>query len=142
MARAQQEALMAVRVLAVDDEADILHLVEVKLKKAGFEVILARDGQEGLEKALVERPDVLIADIMMPRKDGYAMVAELKEQMGAKAPIVIMLTARGQEADLIKGLTGGADDYIVKPFSPRELIARINVALVKSGKYAGFEAQE
>ncbi|HYL44282.1 MAG TPA: response regulator [Ktedonobacteraceae bacterium] len=126
---------MAIRTLVVDDEADILRLIEIKLKKAGFEVTTARDGQEGLDKALAIKPDLLLIDVMMPKLDGYSVVAEVRNVLGAESPIIILLTARGQETDVIKGLTSGADDYIIKPFSPRELIARINVALIKSGKH-------
>ncbi|GAC1347336.1 MAG: hypothetical protein NVSMB27_12530 [Ktedonobacteraceae bacterium] len=125
-----------IRVLVVDDEADILRLIEIKLRKAGFEVLTARDGQEGLDKALAEKPDLLLLDVMMPRRDGYSVVAEVKRELGADSPIMILLTARGQEADVVKGLTSGADDYIIKPFSPRELLARINVVLIKKGKHA------
>ena len=135
---------MAIRTLVVDDEADILHLVEIKLKKAGFEVTTARDGQEGLTKALDLRPDLMLVDVMMPKLDGYSVVAEVRRVLGADAPIMILLTAKGQESDVIKGLTNGADDYIIKPFSPRELIARVNVALIKSGKHTstGMPASE
>ena len=124
---------MSVRVLAVDDEPDVLRLVEVKLKKAGFEVLTARDGEEGLNKAVSENPDVVLMDVMMPRMDGYTAAGLIKERM-QPAPLILMLTAKGQEADVVRGLSGGADDYVVKPFAPRELIARINVALIKNGK--------
>jgi two-component system alkaline phosphatase synthesis response regulator PhoP len=120
-------------VLAVDDEPDVLRLVEVKLRKAGFDVITARDGQEGLEKALIEHPDVVLMDVMMPRMDGFTAAGLIKSQMDP-APLVLMLTAKGQEGDVVRGISGGADDYIIKPFAPRELIARINVGLVKVGK--------
>src|SRR4051812_38809029 len=126
---------MSIRVLAVDDEPDILRLIEIKLKKAGFEVLTARDGEEGLNTAISERPDVVLMDVMMPKMDGFTAAASIKEQM-TPAPLVLMLTAKGQEADVVKGLSGGADDYIIKPFAPRELIARINVALIKAGKPA------
>jgi DNA-binding response OmpR family regulator len=126
---------MTIRVLAVDDEPDVLRLVEIKLKKAGFDVLTARDGEEGLEVALAERPDVVLLDVMMPKMDGFTAAGRIKEEI-RPAPIVMMLTAKGQESDVITGLTGGADDYIIKPFSPRELIARINVALIKAGKPA------
>jgi two-component system alkaline phosphatase synthesis response regulator PhoP len=122
-------------VLAVDDEPSVLRLVEIKLKKAGFEVLTARDGEEGLQTAVSERPDVVLLDVMMPKMDGFTAAMKIKEQM-QPAPIILMLTAKGQESDVIKGLTGGADDYIIKPFAPRELIARINVALIKAGKPA------
>ena len=126
---------MPIRVLAVDDEPDVLRLVEIKLQKAGFEVLTARDGEEALRRALVEHPDVVLMDGMMPRMDGYTAVARIKAEV-QPTPIVLMLTAKGQEADVVRGLAGGADDYIVKPFAPRELIARINVALSKAGKGA------
>ena len=126
---------MAIKVLAVDDEQDILRLVEIKLKKAGFDVVTAQDGEEGLRKALSEKPDVVLLDVMMPKMDGYAAARRIKGEV-RPAPIVLMLTARGQEADVLRGIKEGADDYIVKPFAPRELIARINVALIKAGKPA------
>jgi DNA-binding response OmpR family regulator len=124
---------MAIRVLAVDDEPDVLRLVEIKLKKAGFDVTTARDGQEGLERATEDHPDVVLLDVMMPRMDGYTACGRIKAEV-QPAPIVIMLTAKGQDTDVVTGLAGGADDYIIKPFAPRELIARINVSLIKAGK--------
>jgi DNA-binding response OmpR family regulator len=124
---------MAIKVLAVEDEPDVQRLVKIKLKKAGFDVVTASDGEEGLRKALEEKPDVVILDVMMPRMDGYTVLQRIKADM-SPAPIVLMLTAKGHETDLVEGLSGGADDYIVKPFAPRELIARINVALIKAGK--------
>jgi two-component system, OmpR family, alkaline phosphatase synthesis response regulator PhoP len=133
---------MAIRALVVDDEKDILRLIEIKLKKAGFEIVTAHDGQEGLEKALAEKPDIMLVDVMMPRMDGYTVVSEVRQQLGSEAPVIILLTAKGQEADVVKGLTSGADDYIIKPFSPRELIARINVVLIKSGKHANIAITE
>lgn len=133
---------MPIRVLVVDDEADILRLVEIKLRKSGFEVLTAHDGQEGLDLALAERPDLLLLDVMMPRKDGYTVVTEIKEKLGEESPIIILLTARGQEADVIKGLSSGADDYIIKPFSPRELLARINVILIKKGKHINMPVSD
>ena len=132
---------MSTRVLAVDDEPTVLRLVEIKLKKAGFEVLTARNGEEGLAVAITERPDVVPMDVMMPKMDGLTAVNLIKEQI-QPAPIIQMLTAKGQEADVVKGLTGGADDYIIKPFAPRELIARINVALIKSGKPAVVTQEE
>ncbi|MFL5733702.1 MAG: response regulator transcription factor [Chloroflexia bacterium] len=127
---------MATRVLVMDDESDIRHLVEVKLKGAGFEVLTARNGKEGVEMALAEKPHLMVVDVMMPEKDGYTVIREVKEALGDAAPIAILLTARGQDADVARGLASGADDYIIKPFSPRELLARINVALIKQGKGA------
>ena len=125
---------MPVRVVAMDDDPDILRLVRIKLTKEGFEVITAADGEEGVEKVLAEKPDVMIVDVMMPKKTGYEALAEIKEKMGAATPIAIMLTSKAEAKDLAEGLSRGADDYITKPFSPRELIERVNVALIKSGK--------
>ena len=125
---------MGFRVLAVDDEPDVLGLVETKLQKAGFEVTTATNGQEAVERAVTEKPDVIIMDVMMPKLDGLSACTQIKTQMGELAPIIILLTARGQESDVVEGLGCGADDYMVKPFAPRELVARVNVALMKAGK--------
>jgi two-component system alkaline phosphatase synthesis response regulator PhoP len=129
---------MATKVLAVDDEPDIRRLVQIKLKKAGFEVITAENGEEGVEKALAENPDVVLMDVMMPKMDGFTAARKIKAEADP-APIILMLTARGQESDVMEGLTGGADDYIIKPFAPRELIARVKVALIKAGKPVDIE---
>ena len=125
---------MAVRVLAIDDDIDVRNLLEIKLSKAGFQVSTAGNGEEGLARALEEKPDVIVVDVMMPRMDGHQMLAQLRETLGDETPVTILLTALGQELDVIKGLGAGADDYIIKPFSPRELIERIRVALIKKGK--------
>lgn len=124
----------AIRVLAIDDEADILQLIRLKLSKEGFDVSTASNGEEGIEKALHERPDVMIVDILMPGKDGYQVVSEVKAKLREDSPIIIMLTSKTEDEDMVRGLSMGADDYITKPFSPRELIERINVALIKSVK--------
>jgi DNA-binding response OmpR family regulator len=124
---------MPIRILAVDDEPDVLRLLEIKLKKAGFDVLLAHDGEEGLRMALAEKPDVVLLDVMMPKMDGFSAAREIKAS-SPQPPVVLMLTAKGQEADVVRGLTDGADDYIIKPFAPRELVARINVALIRAGK--------
>jgi DNA-binding response OmpR family regulator len=117
---------MSKRVLVVEDEADIRRLVSIKLKGAGYDVSTANDGEEGLAAA-----DLLVSDVMMPKKDGYTMVREVREALGSEAPVVIMLTSRGQHSDVATGLDAGADDYIVKPFAPRELIRRIEVVLLR-----------
>jgi DNA-binding response OmpR family regulator len=131
---------VSVKILAVDDEDDVRRLIQIKLKKEGFEVLTAVNGLEGFEKARDEHPDVVLLDVMMPKMDGYTAAAKIKAEV-SPAPIVIMLTAKGGEADVVEGLTGGADDYIVKPFAPRELIARVNVALIKAGKQARIIAE-
>lgn len=123
---------MPVRVLVVEDEADIRRLIEMKLKASGFLVLTAADGEEGVEKALGERPEIMLCDVTMPGKDGYAVVREVRQRLGDDAPVILMLTARGQQADMVRGLNSGADDYIVKPFTPRDLVARIYVVALKS----------
>ena len=124
---------MPIRVLAIDDEADILRMISIKLGKAGYEVITAKDGQEGVEKALSERPDVMLVDVMMPKKNGYQVISEVKENL-EEAPVYILLTAKGEAEDMKKGFSSGADDFITKPFSPHELIERININLIRKGK--------
>ena len=124
---------MAIKILTVDDEPDVRRLIEIKLKKAGFEVITAADGEEGVEKAKAENPDLVLMDVMMPKMDGYTAVEKIKSEMDP-APLVMMLTAKGTEDDVMKGLVGGADDYITKPFAPRELVARVKVVLIKAGR--------
>ncbi len=121
----------AIRIVAIDDEADIRRLIQIKLSKDGFEVITASDGIEGIKKVFMYKPEVVIVDVMMPGKDGYQVVSEIKSKLGDAAPAVIMLTAKSEDADMVKGLSSGADDYITKPFSPRELIERVNVVLIK-----------
>ena len=124
---------MPIKVVAVDDDPDVRRLVRIKLKKEGYEVVMGSDGEEGLRAALEEKPDVVILDVMMPKMNGFEVLERIKAEM-SPAPIVLMLTGEGEQEDLVQGLAGGADDYIVKPFAPRELIARINVALIKPGK--------
>ncbi|MBN2230997.1 MAG: response regulator [Candidatus Thorarchaeota archaeon] len=124
----------AVSVIAIDDEADILQLIRMKLSKEGFDVYTASNGDEGIEKVLRDKPDVMIVDILMPGKDGYQVVAEVKARLREDSPVIIMLTSKTEDADMVKGLSMDIDDYITKPFSPRELIERINVALIKSAK--------
>jgi len=126
---------MTIKILTVDDEPDVRRLIEVKLRKEGFEVITAADGEEGVEKAKAENPDLILMDVMMPKMDGYTAVQKIKTEMDP-APLVMMLTAKGSEDDVMQGLVGGADDYIIKPFAPRELIARVKVALIKAGRKA------
>ena len=124
---------MTIKVLTVDDEPDVRRLIEIKLKKEGFEVITAADGEEGVEKAKSENPDLILMDVMMPKMDGFTAVEKIKNEIDP-APLVMMLTAKGTEDDVMQGLVGGADDYITKPFAPRELIARVKVALIKAGR--------
>lgn len=125
---------MSYKVVAIDDEADILRLIRIKLEKEGFEVVTAQNGEEGVLTILKEKPDIIIVDIMMPKKNGYQVIIEVKEKMGKNTPVTLLLSAKAESNDIAKGLMIGADDYITKPFSPRELIERMNVALIKKGK--------
>src|SRR5688572_18471771 len=116
-------------ILVIDDEKDLLELVRYNLEKDGFDVICAREGQSGVEIAAKHRPDLIVLDIMMPGMDGLEVCRRLRaDQRTGRVPL-IMLTARATEADRIVGLEMGADDYVTKPFSPRELVARVRAAL-------------
>ncbi|HHV57962.1 MAG TPA: response regulator transcription factor [Firmicutes bacterium] len=117
------------RILVVDDEPHVVELVRFNLEKEGFQVLAAGDGPAGLEAARRELPDLIVLDLMLPGLSGLEVFKILKGEKKTRAIPVIMLTARASEADRVLGLELGADDYIVKPFSPRELIARIRARL-------------
>ncbi|HEY9723092.1 MAG TPA: response regulator transcription factor [Oscillatoriaceae cyanobacterium] len=114
------------KILVIDDEASIRQIVETRLKLAGYDVITAADGVEALEQAATHQPDLIVLDIMMPKLDGFEVCRELRKTMTTP---IIMLTAKGDITDRIAALELGADDYVVKPFSPRELEARIKAVL-------------
>src|SRR5512143_1003931 len=116
---------MAKKILIVEDEKDIRDLLEHYLKKEGYEVQTSKDGQTGLEKASKEKPDLVILDLMLPRMDGLEICRRLRSQPATADLPIIMLTAKTEETDRIVGLEMGADDYVTKPFSPREVLARI-----------------
>ena len=124
---------MPIRVVCMDDDPDILRLLKIKLTKAGFAVTTAKDGEEGVKTIIEAKPDIIIVDVMMPKKNGYQVLEEVKSKLGKKCPSSILLTAKAEAADLIEGLSHGADDYVTKPFSPSELIERVKVLLVKRG---------
>ena len=117
------------RILVAEDEQQIGDMVAFKLANSGHDVTRVADGEAALAAAARERPDVVILDVMMPLLDGFAVLARLKADPELRAIPVIMLTARGQERDILTGLQGGAADYVVKPFSLKELLARVDVAL-------------
>ena len=123
------------RVLVVDDEPMIVELLSVSLRFQGFEVSSAANGAEGLDKARSFRPDAMILDVMMPGMDGFGLLRRLHAD-GIDAP-VLFLTARDELDDKITGLTLGADDYVTKPFSLEEVVARLRVILRRAGKGAG-----
>ena len=113
-------------VLVVDDDPVILKLLEVNFEMEGFVVLTAKDGDEGLDRARNDRPDLVISDIMMPKKSGLELVEELKHDPSTEAIPVILLSAKAQAADQRQGLDAGADDYVTKPFEPLELVERVN----------------
>jgi len=115
-----------VKILVVDDETSILNLVSAYLRKEGYEVYEARDGETGLIAARTHKPDVVILDVMLPGLDGLEVLTQLRKDSDV---YIILLTAKTEETDKIIGLSVGADDYVTKPFSPRELVARVKAAL-------------
>ena len=117
------------RILVVDDEIYIVHILDFSLGMEGYEVITALDGEQALEKARAEKPDLIVLDIMMPKLDGYETCKMLKAEGGTKDIPVILLSAKGRNVDQKIGFEVGADDYITKPFSPRKLVERINAIL-------------
>ena len=114
-----------IRIVVVEDDADILHLLSYNLQSAGFGVRTAEDGYWALSLIRQDFPHLVILDLMIPELDGFEVCKELKRAAETRSIPVIMLTARGEEVDRIVGLELGADDYVVKPFSPRELLLRI-----------------
>ena len=118
------------RILIVEDDPDIVRVVEAYLRQSGFATEVASDGEAGLAAALAAPPALIVLDWMLPRLDGAAFMARLRP---LQATPVVMLTARGEEADRLQGFALGADDYLPKPFSPRELVARVRAVLRRAG---------
>jgi len=116
-------------ILAVDDEEDILELIDYNLKKEGYEVILARSGNEALKTIQTNMPDLILLDLMLPDIDGFDICKIVKNNSKTAHIPIIMLTAKGEDADIVSGLELGASDYVVKPFSHRVLLARIRAIL-------------
>jgi DNA-binding response OmpR family regulator len=117
---------MATRILVVDDEPRFVRLVEANLQTEGFEVLKGTNGKEAVDLTVAERPDLILLDVMMPEMDGFETLERIR---GFSMAPVIMLTAKGAEEDKVRGLNLGADDYVVKPFSANELIARVHAVL-------------
>ena len=116
-------------VLVVEDDAVILRLLEVNFTMEGFSVVSATDGHEGLERARIDRPDVIVTDIMMPNMNGLELLAALRADADVADIPVILLSAKAMTDDVRAGLDAGADDYITKPFEPLELVERVNKLL-------------
>lgn len=122
------------KILVVDDEEDILELVKFNLSREGYQVSCALSGEEALTAFRSEVPDLVVLDLMLPGIDGLEVAKRIKGDAKTKDAAIVMLTAKGEEADIVTGLELGADDYVTKPFSPRVLVARVRAALRKRGK--------
>lgn len=120
---------MTAKILVVDDEPHIIRLVSFKLEQAGFGVITADHGQQAVKLAVSERPALILLDVMLPDMDGYTVCRRLKEQLGADAPVIALLTAKSQQTDILQGYRCGADSYITKPFSPQDLLTSVKQLL-------------
>jgi two-component system phosphate regulon response regulator PhoB len=117
------------KIVVIEDEADILEVLQYNLKREGYTVIASRDGEEGLDSVRRENPDLVLLDLMLPGLDGLEVCKRLQaDPVTANVP-VIMVTAKGEETDVVSGLQIGADDYVTKPFSPKELLARVKAVL-------------
>ncbi len=128
------------KVLIVEDDKDILELLSYNMQASCFDVLTSRDGFDALSVARQNLPDLILLDLMLPNLDGFEVCKELKRDPETKNIPILMLTARGEEVDRIVGLELGADDYVVKPFSPRELILRIRAILRRSATDTSAEA--
>ncbi len=124
-------------ILMVEDEAAVRDVARLYLEKEGFRVVPALDGEQALEQLTAVNPDLVILDIMLPKKDGWSVCREIRRQTAVP---IIMLSAKGEEYDRVLGLELGADDYVTKPFSPRELVARVKAVLRRSNAPASTGA--
>ena len=120
---------MSQKILIADDEPNILISLEFLMKREGFEVVLARDGQEAIEAIVRERPALVLLDVMMPVKTGFDVCSEVRASESLRDTLIVMLTAKGRDTDVAKGLALGADAYMTKPFSTRELVQKVRELL-------------
>lgn len=124
---------MANKILVVDDEPNIVLSLEFLMKQAGFQVRTAADGEAALAAIAAERPDLVLLDVMMPRKNGYEVCQAIRANPDWQSVRIVMLTAKGREVEREKGLALGADDYITKPFSTQEVVERVRELLAEAG---------
>ncbi len=129
-------------ILIVEDEADILELVRYMLEREGFSVRVAESGEEAFKQIRTSLPDLILLDLMLPGMDGHEICRRLRASRDTSETPVIMLTAKGEEQDVVKGLNLGADDYVTKPFSPKVLLARIQAVFRRQGVLEGSEVDE
>jgi DNA-binding response OmpR family regulator len=120
---------MTCKILIVDDEPNILVTLEYLMKREGYEVLLARDGEQALDLLRREHPRLVLLDVMMPGKNGFEVCQELRADEAIRDTVVLMLTAKGRDADVAKGMGVGADAYVTKPFSTRELVDKVRALL-------------
>ena len=132
---------MAATILIVDDEREIRELLRYNLERQGYQVLTAQDGEEGLKRIFATHPDVVLLDLLLPGLNGLEVLRELRAEPSTRELPVLLLTARGAEMDKLLGFERGADDYITKPFSPREVIARIEAVLRRVDERTGGEAK-
>ena len=125
---------MTHRILIADDEPNILISLEYLMKREGYSVSVARDGQEAIDAVLRDHPALVLLDVMMPRKSGFEVCQELRANDSTKDTLILMLTAKGRETDVAKGLGVGADAYMMKPFSTRELTEKVRQMLLERGE--------
>ena len=116
---------MTAKILVVDDEPNIVISLEFLLKREGYTVVIARDGQEAIEAIERERPDLVLLDVMMPKKSGFEVCQDVRTNDALQATKILMLTAKGRDTDVAKGLALGADAYMTKPFSTRDLVQKV-----------------
>ena len=120
---------MSHRILIADDEPNILISLEYLMKREGYTVSVARDGEEALQAILLERPELVLLDVMMPKKTGFEVCQEVRANDAARDTLILMLTAKGRDTDVAKGLGSGADAYMTKPFSTKELVQKVREML-------------
>jgi two-component system phosphate regulon response regulator PhoB len=128
----RQTLVKTEKIVVIEDENDILEVIAYNLKREGYEVITSTSGEDGLEKIEKASPQLVVLDLMLPEIDGIELCRKLKSDPVTRAIPVIMVTAKGEESDVVLGLGVGADDYVTKPFSPKELVARVKAILRRS----------
>lgn len=122
---------MANKILIADDEQNIVISLEFLMKREGFEVLIANDGEEAISRIRAELPDLVLLDVMMPKKSGFEVCQEIKSDPALQGVRILMLTAKGRDTEVAKGLALGADGYMTKPFSTRELVERVRTMLAE-----------
>lgn len=128
----RQTVLKSEKIVVIEDETDILEVIAYNLKREGYDVVTSTSGEDGLEKIEKTKPNLVVLDLMLPEVDGIELCRKLKSDPVTQGIPVIMVTAKGEESDVVLGLGVGADDYVTKPFSPRELTARVKAVLRRS----------